>query len=228
MRRKVLGDEHPNVAISLNNLAALLLKKGNLAAAEPLFREALAMRQKLLGDAHPSVAESLHNLGKLLHEKGDYAQAQPLIREALARWRRALGEDHPQVATAMNSLGRLLYDQRDYAAAELLFRESLSICEKRSEKRGAASAQLGLAQTAVKLGEFVSAEPLIQNAEQAIMSIANPPAEILRQLHVVRVELYEAWNAAEPGTGKAEKAAEWRARIPTTRPATSSSSSTAE
>ena len=36
-----LGKDHPDTLSSLNNLAVLLHAQGNLAEAEPLFREAL-------------------------------------------------------------------------------------------------------------------------------------------------------------------------------------------
>ena len=44
------------MALSLNNLALLLQDRGDLAGAEPLYREALAIRRKALGDEHPAVA----------------------------------------------------------------------------------------------------------------------------------------------------------------------------
>ena len=37
IREKVLGKEHPNVAISLNNLAVLYDSQGNYSKAEPLY-----------------------------------------------------------------------------------------------------------------------------------------------------------------------------------------------
>jgi hypothetical protein len=40
--RMVLGDEHPDVAQGLNNLATLLQARGDLAGAEPLYCESLA------------------------------------------------------------------------------------------------------------------------------------------------------------------------------------------
>lgn len=43
MVRKLLGDEHSDVATSLNKLARLRLATGDYAAAEPIFREELAM-----------------------------------------------------------------------------------------------------------------------------------------------------------------------------------------
>ena len=50
------GPEHPNVATSLNNLAALYKAKGQFADAEPLYQRALAIREKVLGPDHPIVA----------------------------------------------------------------------------------------------------------------------------------------------------------------------------
>ena len=43
---KSLGPEHPNVAIRLNNLAALLQATNRLAEAEPLMRRALAIDEQ--------------------------------------------------------------------------------------------------------------------------------------------------------------------------------------
>ena len=56
IRRRVLGEEHPDVAEGLNNVAVLLWDRGDYAGAESLFREALAMFRKLLGEEHPHVA----------------------------------------------------------------------------------------------------------------------------------------------------------------------------
>ena len=41
--KKVSGDEHPNVATSLNALALLLQAQGKLDEAAPLMRQALAI-----------------------------------------------------------------------------------------------------------------------------------------------------------------------------------------
>jgi tetratricopeptide (TPR) repeat protein len=63
-----LGPEHPDVATSLNNLAALYRDQGEYAAAEPLYKRALAIRDKALGPEHPLVAD-LHMDNELLREK---------------------------------------------------------------------------------------------------------------------------------------------------------------
>jgi CHAT domain-containing protein/Tfp pilus assembly protein PilF len=128
--RKLLGDEHPAVAESLNTLAAVLATKGNHAAAEPLLREAVAMRRRLLGDAHPGVALVLGHLAVILHNKGDYAAAEPLYREALAMHRKLLGNEHAAVAENLNNLAVFLTARGDYVAAEPLLREALATRRK--------------------------------------------------------------------------------------------------
>ena len=56
IREKALGPDHPDVAVSLNNLAGLYAYQGRYADAEPLFKRALAIREKALGPDHPDVA----------------------------------------------------------------------------------------------------------------------------------------------------------------------------
>ena len=82
MRKRLLGDEHPDVATSLNNLALLYNNQGRYGEAEPLYQEALAMWKRLLGDGHPDVASSLNNLGCLYWEQGRYGEADLLYQEA--------------------------------------------------------------------------------------------------------------------------------------------------
>ena len=45
IREKVRGPEHPDTALSLNNLGSVLYSQGDLAAARPLHERALAIRE---------------------------------------------------------------------------------------------------------------------------------------------------------------------------------------
>ena len=51
---KVLGPEHPRLAIWLNNLALLYLALGKYGEAEPLYRRSLGIFEKVLGKGHRS------------------------------------------------------------------------------------------------------------------------------------------------------------------------------
>jgi tetratricopeptide (TPR) repeat protein len=80
IRKKALGDKHPDYSASLNNLAVLYYAIGDYAKAEPLVRQALDIQKKALGDKHPDYAQSFNNLAELYRAMGDYAKAEPLYR----------------------------------------------------------------------------------------------------------------------------------------------------
>jgi hypothetical protein len=62
-RRATLGDRHPDTLDSISNFGVLLWVKGDLAAAEPLLREAVeGLRATLgstLGSGHPVTLDSI-------------------------------------------------------------------------------------------------------------------------------------------------------------------------
>ncbi|AGY59491.1 tetratricopeptide repeat protein [Gloeobacter kilaueensis] len=128
--RYLLGQEHPKVAASLNNLAVLYYAQGRYEEAEPLYLQALQMRQKLLGQEHPKVADSLNNLAALYMDQGRYEKAEPLYMQALQIQKKRLGQMHPQVAIILGNLARLYYHQGRYERAEPLFLQALQIQKK--------------------------------------------------------------------------------------------------
>ncbi|NJN12254.1 MAG: tetratricopeptide repeat protein, partial [Richelia sp. RM1_1_1] len=103
IREKVLGYDHPDVAISLNNLALLYYSQGNYSKAEPLLVRSLAIMEKVLGKEHPDVAQSLNNLAELYRVQGNYSKAESLYLRSLAISEKVLGYDHPDVATSLNN-----------------------------------------------------------------------------------------------------------------------------
>ncbi len=62
MSKELLGDKHPDVALSLNNLALLYDNQGRYEAAEPLYLEALKIFERILGADHPSTKVVQGNL----------------------------------------------------------------------------------------------------------------------------------------------------------------------
>jgi tetratricopeptide (TPR) repeat protein len=72
---RLLGSDHPNLAVPLNNRALVDLAQGRLASAEKRLRRALEIRRRALGDAHPLAAATLANLGVVLEIQGRPTEA---------------------------------------------------------------------------------------------------------------------------------------------------------
>ncbi|REJ58039.1 MAG: tetratricopeptide repeat-containing protein, partial [Microcystis aeruginosa TA09] len=63
--KRLLGDNHPDVASSLNNLASLYESQGRYKEAEPLFLQALAIAEQALEENHPTTVKIRENLESL-------------------------------------------------------------------------------------------------------------------------------------------------------------------
>jgi tetratricopeptide (TPR) repeat protein len=130
IREGLLHSEHPDIAVSLNNLALLLQDTNRLSEAEPLYRRALTIDEKSYGPDHPDVAIRLNNLGSLLQDMNRLSEAELLYRRALAIDEKSYGPDHPDVAIRLNNLAFLLGQTNRLSEAEPLYRRALTIDEK--------------------------------------------------------------------------------------------------
>jgi CHAT domain-containing protein/Tfp pilus assembly protein PilF len=168
IRGRLLGEDHPDYAQSLFNLAAQYQALAEYAKAEPLFRRSLAIWEARLGRDHPDVAQSLNNLALLYHEQGQYARAEPLFRRSLQIREARLGQDHPDVAISLNNLALLYKARAEYARAEPLYRRSLQIREARlgQDHPDVARSLNNLAVLYWAQGRYAKAEPLLRRSLQ--------------------------------------------------------------
>ena len=129
--------------------------------------------------------------------------------------RRAQGERGPSTENAIAKLGGLLDAQHKYGDAQVL------LAPLEAEARGAGTAyykgpharilrNLGVART--QLGQFAAAEADLLTARAAYMSNVLDAREMRKCAQAI-VDLYDAWNRAEPGKGYAAKAAEWKRKL---------------
>ena len=161
-----LGENHPDVATSLNNLAALYESQGRYKEAEPLFLQALELTQRLLGDNHPLVATSLNNLAALYESQGRYKEAEPLYLQALELRQRLLGDNHRLVAGSLNNLANLYYSQGRYEEAEPLYLQALELMQRLlgDNHPDVATSLNNLALLYNSQGRYEDAEPLYLQA----------------------------------------------------------------
>src|SRR5690606_4739505 len=64
IRLGMLGDDHPEIAASRNDLAVSLTRTADYERAQHLLEQALAQNRRYYGDRSPQVAENLHNLAE--------------------------------------------------------------------------------------------------------------------------------------------------------------------
>uniref|UniRef100_Q024L1 Tetratricopeptide TPR_2 repeat protein n=1 Tax=Solibacter usitatus (strain Ellin6076) TaxID=234267 RepID=Q024L1_SOLUE len=130
IRKRVLGEEHPDTIRSQNNLAGLYQRMGRYAEAEPLYRNALATRERLRGAEHPDTLKVVNNLASLYAEQGQFAQAEPLYLRALHGRKKLLGEEHPETLNSLNNLAQLYERYQRYAEAEPLYLRTVAARER--------------------------------------------------------------------------------------------------
>jgi tetratricopeptide (TPR) repeat protein len=98
-----------------------------LASAEQLAREALALRRTTLAPDHPDIAASLDLLGWIQHERGKSDSGEALLRESVRRWENARPQNPLLYSRALNDLGAVREARGGYDEADTLYRRALSI-----------------------------------------------------------------------------------------------------
>jgi eukaryotic-like serine/threonine-protein kinase len=201
IRRRVLGNQHPDVATSLMNTAQLLGHTDHLGGVAVL-REALAIRQRAFGDGDPRTTDALYSLATELHMSGDYRAARPLLDEWTARVSRQPPQYTPERADQLATLSRFLEYGGQLEPAEKLARQALALDRAlygdRHDRVASAMSQLG----GVLLDERRrrEAEPLLRQAVAIIRQ--NHPEGHMHLANALRdlgSELTDAqqWDEAE-------------------------------
>jgi serine/threonine-protein kinase len=129
LRRKTAAAHPLDLAASLEHLASARYEKSELAPAEALLEEAVALRRRS-GSDPLELAAALNKLGMTIAVREPSERVAALHREALALARKSEGATGPTVAETLLLMGRLAHDQGDYARAERLYRQGLAIQRK--------------------------------------------------------------------------------------------------
>jgi tetratricopeptide (TPR) repeat protein len=160
--KKRLGEEHPDLAIILHNLAQLCRSQGKYEEAEHFFHSALEMSKRLLGEEHSDVATIQNNLATLYESQGKYKEAEQLYISALGMPRQLLGEEIPKVATRLNNLATLYKSEGKYEEAEQLYHTALEMFKQAIgvEHSNVATIENNLAELYYIQGKYEKAERL--------------------------------------------------------------------
>ncbi|HTH37874.1 MAG TPA: tetratricopeptide repeat protein [Pyrinomonadaceae bacterium] len=106
----ILGKSDPDgleVAVLLNNMAALCIATDRVNKAERLYKRSLAIKKRTLGPHHPALALTLNNLAVFYRSQGRLKEAARLYRRAIAIFETTLNPAHPKLTACRENYDQL-------------------------------------------------------------------------------------------------------------------------
>ena len=211
IRRRTLGEQHPDTLVSMHQLAVVFRDAGRYDEAEPLFGRALDLHRREFGDEHADTTSTAIEQVILLRHQRRHGEAAAILAKALDVQRRTLGPQHPDVIATTLWLGRVRLEQEQAAAAETLLREAAAYYATSTTDdwgRYHQQALLGASLAAQKM--YADAESLLIGgyeglaAREAMIPVEN--RWLVRTAGEWIVGLYRDW-------GRPDKATEWRGKL---------------
>ncbi|MFC1573283.1 CHAT domain-containing protein, partial [Candidatus Eisenbacteria bacterium] len=137
IRRRLLGEEHPDVAECIYIKARIFADQEMYDKAVPLYRQALSIRRKTLNDEHPKVVDTLWSLAAALRigtavlfqqtEATNLVEAASLMAEVLSIEKERYGRTHPRVRNTLQWLVDALEGTGDFPSAAAFSRELVAL-----------------------------------------------------------------------------------------------------
>jgi tetratricopeptide (TPR) repeat protein len=125
IRKKMLGNDHPETAIALNNLANDLRSAGKkLDEAEICYQEAVRIRTATIGPNHISTGFTLSGYGRLMRMKGDANKAIELLERAYDICITVRGAQHRDTLPTAIELAELYLERGDHERAQHVIERS--------------------------------------------------------------------------------------------------------
>ena len=110
IREKVLPENHPDIATSLDNIGGVYVQLGEYEKIKQALEyclKALTIKKKFLPENHPDIATLYNDVGSVYYKLGDHKQALEYYLKALAVAKKVLPVNHPNIATLYNNIGGL-------------------------------------------------------------------------------------------------------------------------
>ncbi len=188
------SDEHTRVSASLRSLGAVLLARGDLAAAEPPLREALEIQLREYGDSDTRATSVLDLLARVRFARGDSWEAEQLYRRSQEIRRQRFGNEHATVFWGDRNLVLLLLAEGELATARVVAESMHSGLRRTLPEQhwqiAAADVALGALLTAE--GRYEEAEPCLTEGYEVLRAVRGEHSTYTRDARRRVYELYEA------------------------------------
>jgi len=161
-RRKLVGENNPQVPIFIRHLALVIAKEGRYREAEQLARDAVARYRKLFGPEHPETLQAISVLGVVLGDEGSLQESEALLRQVTTIGSKG-GDASRYMSAWWSDLGWTLFQEGRIQEAGQVFERSLALISLRdSIREGRVLVQYGPVEAA--LGREAEARKNVQTA----------------------------------------------------------------
>lgn len=194
LRSRLFGGEHPDLAVTLKELAGIAREQGVNEEAERLYLAAIAINEAMLGEQHPETANTMNSLAVFYRGLGNNDLALQYATRARDISRQSLGENHPTVGLMTVNIGSLQRLIGDLPAAEQTISHGLDVITAAlgEEHQLAGVALNALAGVLHDQGRFADAEPRYVHALRIFDATAGPThphtVNILNGLATLKLE----------------------------------------
>jgi len=130
VKEKVLGPDHPDVGISIGNIAVFLDHLGRVAEAVVEAKRAAEITERGFGPGHPRTGLMLSNYGEFLARSGQWDEATAIVGRALDIFERETDPEGPYVLVSLTALGTAHLGAGRVAEALLVLERACRIAEK--------------------------------------------------------------------------------------------------
>ncbi|MFC1662162.1 protein kinase [Gemmatimonadota bacterium] len=208
IRRDLFGNSRLEVAQSINNYASVIHETEDYEAAEPLYREAIALFLELDADDSGTAGKAMANLALLLDmkmEKPD--EAEDMYEKAIKIGERTLDESDPDLALwRHNYAGFLCVVRGNSERGAALERAAIPVFEKAQQSMMAAVGRSMLGYCLTDLAHYDEAETQLLQAVRELEAGLRPDHPRLESARDRLGRLYEMW-------GRPDQAAVYREKI---------------
>jgi len=224
-----LGKDHPSSLDLRSNLAWTLYwttaaqpqlppdrRQERMQRSRVMNEEVLAAKERVLGPDHHATLNTVNNLAAVYRELKMWEDADKLSLRDIETSTRTIGAEHPSTIVSIANFANSLRNRGKCAEALPYFERALRASRKSLPPDAPGTAYvLGWYGSCLRsLGRYAEAEPNAIEAYEIIVKQMKPEMNIPRQIALDVVNLYTAWEKAEPGNGYAAKADEWRSKAP--------------
>lgn len=166
LRRRELGEDHPDTIAAMGSLAAVDERSGKLKEAEPLYVKVVELQERIFGQDNPGTLKAMNGLAVTYAEEGRLADSVAIFARLVPLEQRVFGEGDLQTLRAMGNLAAIYEMEGKHAESETLLVPTL---EKKRRFLGednpeTLDSMTNLAEVYEEEGDYAKAEPLFVNS----------------------------------------------------------------